>query len=160
MIKMVKDEERKSEEEQSKNPAEGEFHIEDMELFLRAYNLFVEKVVEFEWPEGHEICSDPQMMRMVFQMYWKQRHRQRLEDERMQKKRSRQGRDQNESTEFMIGGKENFKKFLRGYFESHSDEDEHEDETVFIDPGESEPDEAPSTEDAKIRQQRFREEWE
>ena len=78
----------------------------------------------------------------------------------MQKKRSRQSPDENEITEFRIGGKENFRKFLRGYVESHSDEDEYEDETVFIDPGESEPDEAPSTEDAKIRQDRFQKDWE
>ena len=157
---MVEEEKRNSKEKPIKTPGDGEFHVEDMTLYLNAYNLFVEQVMNLKWPEGHALPDDSQTMRMVFQMYWKQRHRQRLEEERMQKKRSRQSPDENEITEFRIGGKENFRKFLRGYVESHSDEDEYEDETVFIDPGESEPDEAPSTEDAKIRQDRFQKDWE
>ena len=104
---MVEEEKRNSKEKPIKAPGDGEFHVEDMTLYLYAYNLFVAQVMNLEWPEGHALPDDSQTIRMVFQMYWKQRHRQRLEEERMQKKRSRQSPDESEITEFRIGGEEN-----------------------------------------------------
>ena len=142
------------------NEDEHEFHIEDMKLYITAYSTFVKEVMELDWPENHALPNDPKMMRIVFTMFWKQRHRQRLEEERMERKRKRQPDENYEATEFMRGGNEHFKKFLRHHMESHSDEDEYEDEPVFIDPGEIKPDEKHSTEEAIGRQDRFREEWE
>jgi hypothetical protein len=40
------------------------------------------------------------------------------------------------------------------------DEDEVEDEAVFIDPGEHQPDEKPSNDAAQQRESEFREKWE
>ena len=156
------DENDKSAEENDETTLESDADttIEDMEKFLTVYNAFIQQVMEFEWPDEHPLTEDPKMQRMLFQMFWQQRHRQRMNDERMERRRNRKSNGDEEDFNFKAASKENFKRFLRHQMDANNDEDESEDETLFIDPGEATPDGEHSTDEAVGRRERFREEWE
>lgn len=156
------DDNDKTAEENDESPLETDVDttIEDMEKFLTVYNAFIQQVMEYEWPDEHPLTEDPKMQRMLFQMFWQQRHRQRMNDERMERRRNRESNDDEQGFNFKVGSKEHFKKFLRHQMEANNDEDEYDDDTLFIDPGESMPDQNHSTDEAVSRQKRFRERWE
>ena len=83
-----------------------------------------------------------------------------MNDERMERRRNRESNGDEEDFNFKAASKENFKRFLRHQMDANNDEDESEDETLFIDPGEATPDGEHSTDEAVGRRERFREEWE
>ena len=140
--------------------SDAETTIEDMEMFLKVYNVFIQQVMEYEWPDEHPLTEDPKMQRMLFQMFWQQRHRQRMNDERMERRRHRESNGDEQGFNFNVASKEHFKKFLRHHMDANHDEDEPEDDTLFIDPGETTPDQDHSTDEAAGRQERFRNKWE
>ncbi|MDA8748583.1 hypothetical protein N9M68_00425 [Candidatus Poseidonia alphae] len=156
------DENDKSAEENDETTLESDADttIEDMEKFLTVYNAFIQQVMEFEWPDEHPLTEDPKMQRMLFQMFWQQRHRQRMNDERMERRRNRESNGDEEDFNFKAASKENFKRFLRHQMEANNNDDEFEKNTRFIDPGEATPDGEHSTDEAVGRRERFREEWE
>lgn len=156
------DENDKSAEENDEITLESDADttIEDMEKFLTVYNAFIQQVMEFEWPDEHPLTEDPKMQRMLFQMFWQQRHRQRMNDERMERRRNRESNGDEEDFNFKAASKENFKRFLRHQMEANNNDDEFEKNTTFIDPGEATPDGEHSTDEAVGRRERFREEWE
>ncbi|MDA8530329.1 hypothetical protein N9K54_03255 [Candidatus Poseidonia alphae] len=156
------DENDKSAEENDETTLESDADttIEDMEKFLTVYNAFIQQVMEFEWPDEHPLTEDPKMQRMLFQMFWQQRHRQRMNDERMERRRNRESNGDEEDFNFKAASKENFKRFLRHQMEANNNDDEFEKNTTFIDPGEATPDGEHSTDEAVGRRERFREEWE
>jgi len=156
------DENDKSAEENDETTLESDADttIEDMEKFLTVYNAFIQQVMKFEWPDEHPLTEDPKMQRMLFQMFWQQRHRQRMNDERMERRRNRESNGDEEDFNFKAASKENFKRFLHHQMEDNNNDDEFEKNTTFIDPGEATPDGEHSTDEAVGRRERFREEWE
>ena len=124
------DENDKSAEENDETTLESDADttIEDMEKFLTVYNAFIQQVMEFEWPDEHPLTEDPKMQRMLFQMFWQQRHRQRMNDERMERRRNRESNGDEEDFNFKAASKENFKRFLRHQMDANNDDDESEDE--------------------------------
>ena len=134
--------------------------VEDMRIFLTVYNAFIQQVMELEWPEKVPLNEDTKLQRLLFQMFWQQRHHQRMRDERVERKRNHQKKDDDIGFNFGIGSKEHFKRFLRHQMEANNNDDEFEKNTTFIDPGEATPDGEHSTDEAVGRRERFREEWE
>ena len=150
--------ENAEENDETANDMDVKETIEDMEKFLTVYNAFIQQVMELEWPEKVPLNEDTKLQRLLFQMFWQQRHRQRMRDERVERKRNHQTKDDDIGFNFRTGSKEHFKRFLRQQMEASDDESEKN--TTFIDPGEATPDGEHSTDEAVGRQKRFREEWE
>ena len=150
--------ENAEENDETANDMDVKETIEDMEKFLTVYNAFIQQVMELEWPEKVPLNEDTKLQRLLFQMFWQQRHRQRMRDERVERKRNHQTKDDDIGFNFRTGSKEHFKRFLRQQMEASDDESEKN--TTFIDPGEAKPDGEHSTDEAVGRQERFREEWE
>jgi uncharacterized protein YeaC (DUF1315 family) len=134
--------------------------VEDMRIFLTVYNAFIQQVMELEWPDKVQLKEDTKLQQMLFQMFWAQRHRQRMRDARVERKRNHQTNDDEQEFNFRVGTKENFKRFLRHQMEANNNDDAFEKNTTFIDPGEATPDGEHSTDEAVGRRERFREEWE
>jgi uncharacterized protein YeaC (DUF1315 family) len=151
-------EENAEENDETANDMDVKETIEDMEKFLTVYNAFIQQVMELEWPEKVQLNEDTKLQRLLFQMFWQQRHRQRMRDERVERKRNHQTKDDDIGFNFRTGSKEHFKRFLRHQMEASDDESEKN--TTFIDPGEATPDGEHSTDEAVGRRERFREEWE
>ena len=152
-------EENAEENDERSTDIDVKLTIEDLEKFLTVYNAFIQQVMALEWPVEVPLNEDTKLQRKLFQMFWAQRHRQRMRDERVERKRNLQTNDDDNGFNSQVGFKEHFKRFIRHRMDANND-DEFEKNTTFIDPGESTPDEEHSTDEAVGRQERFREEWE
>ena len=153
-------EENAEENDERSTDIDVKLTIEDLEKFLTVYNAFIQQVMALEWPVEVPLNEDTKLQRKLFQMFWAQRHRQRMRDARVERKRNHQTNDDEQEFNFRVGTKENFKRFLRHQMEANNNDDAFEKNTTFIDPGEATPDGEHSTDEAVGRRERFREEWE
>ena len=148
--------EQETENEAMPSPTEEELFGSDLETFLIALNRFSRLADKLEWPENMPLDNDMNIMFRAFKTYWRQRIRQRKATEQYELSRLREDNTTNSPP-----SDHDFKRFFRSRFRFHvDDEDEVEDEAVFIDPGEHQPDEKPSNDAAQQRESEFREKWE
>lgn len=150
----TKDKENDAENQNSSDEPEGDGASEGVETevqdYVLALNKFTQLVSEMEWPDHLAIDNDTDLCIRMFRTYWQQRMRQQRE----------QGRaGHRHHVRFGPFDEEKFKHFIRGKFKHHFFEDE-DDEPVYINPEEHAPDEEHLDDEAKERQQRFRDEWE
>ena len=150
----TKDKENDAENQNSADEPEGDSASEGVETevqdYVLALNKFTQLVSEMEWPDHLAIDNDTDLCIRMFRTYWQQRMRQ-------QREQGRAGRRHH--VRFGPFDEEKFKHFIRGKFKHHFFEDE-DDEPVYINPEEHAPDEEHLDDEAKERQQRFRDEWE
>ena len=97
--------ENAEENDETANDMDVKETIEDMEKFLTVYNAFIQQVMELEWPEKVPLNEDTKLQRLLFQMFWQQRHRQRMRDERVERKRNHQTKDDDIGFNFRTGKK-------------------------------------------------------
>ena len=124
--------------------------IGDMEEFVLALNRFVNLVESMDWPEYFQLAEDQKQCFHVFRTFWRQRTRQRRENSE---------REGHVHMRFQGMNKGDIRRFFRNRF-SREFLDEEDQSALNIDPEEHQPDEKHTDEDAKKRQQRFRDEWE
>tara|TARA_B100000035_G_scaffold111257_2_gene94422 strand:+ start:5832 stop:6272 length:441 start_codon:yes stop_codon:yes gene_type:complete len=141
----TKDENAPQDEEQNEKEM-----IDDMEEFVLALNRFVNLVESMDWPEYFQLADDQKQSFHVFRTFWRQRTRQRRENSE---------REGHVHMRFQGMNKADIRRFFRNRFsrEFFDEEDQH---ALNINPEEHQPDEEHTDEDAKERQQRFRDEWE
>ena len=146
---------QESENETVPTPTDEELYGSDLEAFLVALNQFSHLADQLEWPESMPLDEDMDITFRAFKMYWRQRLRQRKQAEQYETS-GPEGGSANVPT-----NREDFKRFFRSRYRFHIEsEDEVEDEPLFIDPGEHQPDEAPTDDAAQQRDSEFREKWE
>jgi hypothetical protein len=141
----AKDEHPSHEEERN-----DEESIDDMEEFVLALNRFVHLVEGMDWPEHFQLANDQKQCFHVFRTFWRQRSRQRRENSE---------REGHVHMRFQGMSKGDIRRFFRNRFNREFFDDEDQ-SALNIDPEEHQPDEEHTDEDAKQRQQRFRDEWE
>ncbi|MBL6743854.1 MAG: hypothetical protein ISP83_05690 [Candidatus Poseidonia sp.] len=137
------------------SPTEEELFGSDIETFLMALNQFSLLADRLEWPEGMPLDEDMNLTFSAFKIYWRQRIRQRKQTEHYEF--SREGENSTDTPPDMS----DFKRFFRSRFRFQmGPENDVEDETIFIDPGEHQPEEDPSSDAAQQRERDFQEKWE
>ena len=152
---MAPNDEREHKDEPTSNAAEDSKttkgdNNEDMVAYVEALHAFSHVVATMEWPEQMDLAMDTELCVRMFRDYWRQQRRNAHESARQH--RGEPGAFGTMSEEAV---REFFKRRFRGRW-SFSEDDEH----VRIDPEEHQPDEEHVDEEAKKRQQRFRDEWE
>ena len=120
---------------------------EDITAFLQALNRFVHEVASMEWPDQFKLDSDEKFCFSVFRTFWRQRHRQS----------EQRGANRRFHMRFEGADADDVRRFMREKFGHMSG---HDNEPLNIDPEEHQPDDAHIDDEAKERQQRFRDEWE
>ena len=146
---MTDDNTRDENTAQDKEQNEKEM-IDDMEEFVLALNRFVNLVESMDWPEHFQLADDQKQCFHVFRTFWRQRTRQRRENSE---------REGHVHMRFQGMNKADIRRFFRNRF-SPGFFDEEDQSALNINPEEHQPDEEHTDEDAKERQQRFRDEWE
>jgi hypothetical protein len=136
------------------SPTEEELFGSDLETFLVALNQFSHLADQLEWPDSMPLDKDLNIAFRAFKMYWRQRIRQRRQSEQ------HDSIGQENSSNNPRPNMKDFQRFFRSRIRFDYTEEEEEDETVFIDPGEHQPDEEPKDEAAQRRDEDFREKWE
>ena len=134
-------------EEDDASPSEEESTIRDMRGFVEALNQFVHEVASMDWPEEFQLDTDEKFCFSVFRTFWRQRHRQR----------EQRGGNRRFHMRFEGPDAEEARRFVREKYHHMFGVD---DLPLDIDPEGHEPDEDHVDEEAKNRQQRFRDEWE
>jgi hypothetical protein len=152
---MAPNDEREQKDEPTSNAADESETMkgddqEDMAAYVEALHAFSHLVATMEWPEQMDLAMDTELCVRMFRDYWRQQRRQAHENAR--KHRGDHGAFGTMSEEAV---REFFKRRFRGRWSFNED-----DEPVRIDPEEHQPDEEHVDEEAKKRQQRFRDEWE
>lgn len=120
---------------------------DDVQAYVEALNRFTSLIGALNWPDHLPIDSDTDLCIRVFRNFWQYRLRQQREHHRDRRVQMRFG-------PFDEG---QFKQFLKEKFSARF---QGEDEPLFIDPEEHQPDEDHLHDDAKARQRRFQDEWE
>lgn len=134
-------------EEDDANAAKEGRSTEEMEAYVEALNRFVHQVADMDWPEQFQLDNDEKLCFSVFRTFWRQRHRQRGQERENRRFHMRfEGPDAEEARRFMQ------EKFGRMFGDDAM--------PLNIDPEDHQPDEDHVDEEAKQRQQRFRDEWE
>ena len=132
------------------NPSEDGSMMDDMEEYVKALNRFVHLVEGMDWPDSFQLAGDEKHCFQVFRTFWRQRARQHRENNERKRhyRMNLQGMNEDDVRRFFR------QRFSREFF------NQEDRATLNIDPEDHQPDEKHTDQDAKERQQRFREEWE
>jgi len=149
---------KKDEEKPDSTHLDDEAFFNDMRLYVSVYNEFQKFVETMEWPDEIDInCMDTR--NHLFQTYWQQALRQRLNSHHYEHQLERQKRKKShaKSFRFQLDEKEFKHRFFTEFFQ-HKDSNQT-DESSTIDPSDHQPTDKHMDDASKSRRKRFRDEW-